>query len=88
MLVLAMMWFAEFPLAQHTASGEASGSSNPITDGSSDTSTDAGSFLRGGVGVSVRRRSRPRWPVKVVKQYEQGVLFRLGRPAVTNGKTY
>jgi thiosulfate dehydrogenase [quinone] large subunit len=31
-LVLAMMWFAEFPLAQHTASGEASGSSNPITD--------------------------------------------------------
>ncbi|GIF18818.1 thiosulfate dehydrogenase [quinone] large subunit [Actinoplanes tereljensis] len=31
-LVLAMMWFAEFPLAQHTASGEASGSSNPIID--------------------------------------------------------
>jgi thiosulfate dehydrogenase [quinone] large subunit len=31
-LVLAMMWFAEFPLAQHTASGEASGSANPITD--------------------------------------------------------
>jgi thiosulfate dehydrogenase [quinone] large subunit len=31
-LVLAMMWFAEFPPAQHTASGQPSGSSNPITD--------------------------------------------------------
>ena len=31
-LVMAMMWLAEFPLARHTASGEASGSSNPITD--------------------------------------------------------
>jgi thiosulfate dehydrogenase [quinone] large subunit len=32
LLVLAMMWFAEFPLAQHAADGKASGSSNPITD--------------------------------------------------------
>jgi thiosulfate dehydrogenase [quinone] large subunit len=31
-LIMAMMWFAEFPLAQHTATGEASGSSNPIVD--------------------------------------------------------
>jgi thiosulfate dehydrogenase (quinone) large subunit len=31
-LLLAMMWFAEFPLAQHTSAGEPSGSSNPITD--------------------------------------------------------
>jgi thiosulfate dehydrogenase [quinone] large subunit len=31
-LVLAMMWFAEFPPAQHTATGAAAGSSNPITD--------------------------------------------------------
>ena len=31
-LVMAMMWLAEFPLAQHTADGKASGSSNPITD--------------------------------------------------------
>jgi thiosulfate dehydrogenase [quinone] large subunit len=31
-LVLALMWFAEFPLAQHTTAGKASGSSNPITD--------------------------------------------------------
>jgi thiosulfate dehydrogenase (quinone) large subunit len=31
-LILAMMWFAEFPLAQHTAAGKPSGSSNPITD--------------------------------------------------------
>ena len=31
-LIMAMMWFAEFPLAQHTSAGEASGSSNPITD--------------------------------------------------------
>ena len=31
-LVLAMMWFAEFPPAQQTAAGKPSGSSNPITD--------------------------------------------------------
>ncbi len=31
-LVLAMMWFAEFPLARHTAAGAPSTSSNPITD--------------------------------------------------------
>ncbi|RKR92280.1 thiosulfate dehydrogenase [quinone] large subunit [Micromonospora pisi] len=31
-LVMAMMWFAEFPLARFTASGEPSGSTNPITD--------------------------------------------------------
>jgi thiosulfate dehydrogenase [quinone] large subunit len=31
-LIMAMMWFAEFPFAQHTASGAASGSTNPITD--------------------------------------------------------
>ena len=31
-LVLAMMWFAEYPLAQHTADGKPAGSSNPITD--------------------------------------------------------
>lgn len=31
-LLLAMMWFAEFPLAQHTSSGAASGSTNPLTD--------------------------------------------------------
>jgi thiosulfate dehydrogenase [quinone] large subunit len=31
-LIMAMMWFAEFPLAQHTSAGEPSGSSNPITD--------------------------------------------------------
>jgi thiosulfate dehydrogenase [quinone] large subunit len=31
-LVLAMMWFAEFPPAQTTAAGKPSGSSNPITD--------------------------------------------------------
>jgi len=31
-LMMAMMWFAEFPLAQHTSAGEASGSTNPITD--------------------------------------------------------
>jgi thiosulfate dehydrogenase [quinone] large subunit len=30
--MMAMMWFAEFPLAQHTSAGEASGSTNPITD--------------------------------------------------------
>jgi thiosulfate dehydrogenase [quinone] large subunit len=31
-LIMAMMWLTEFPLAQHTATGTASGSSNPITD--------------------------------------------------------
>jgi thiosulfate dehydrogenase [quinone] large subunit len=31
-LVLAMMWLAEFPLARNTAAGKPSGSSNPITD--------------------------------------------------------
>lgn len=31
-LIMAMMWFAEFPFAQHTAAGAASGSTNPITD--------------------------------------------------------
>jgi thiosulfate dehydrogenase [quinone] large subunit len=31
-LIMAMMWLAELPLAQHTATGSASGSTNPITD--------------------------------------------------------
>lgn len=31
-LVLALMWFAEFPPARHTSAGEPTGSSNPITD--------------------------------------------------------
>jgi thiosulfate dehydrogenase [quinone] large subunit len=31
-LLLAMMWFAEFPLAQHTSAGAATGSSNPLVD--------------------------------------------------------
>jgi thiosulfate dehydrogenase [quinone] large subunit len=31
-LMMAMMWFAEFPLARHTSAGEPSGSSNPVTD--------------------------------------------------------
>ncbi|UQU61849.1 DoxX family membrane protein [Couchioplanes caeruleus] len=31
-LMMAFMWFAEFPLAQHTSAGEPSGSNNPITD--------------------------------------------------------
>src|ERR1700733_14353838 len=31
-LVLAMMWFAEFPFARHTSAGAPSTSSNPITD--------------------------------------------------------
>jgi thiosulfate dehydrogenase (quinone) large subunit len=31
-LIMAMMWFAEFPLARHTATGVASGSTNPLTD--------------------------------------------------------
>ncbi|MGI8668134.1 MAG: hypothetical protein ACR2N4_19240 [Jatrophihabitans sp.] len=31
-LILAMMWFAEFPLAQHTSTGAPAGSSNPLVD--------------------------------------------------------
>jgi thiosulfate dehydrogenase (quinone) large subunit len=31
-VILAMMWFAEFPFAQHTSAGAPSGSSNPLTD--------------------------------------------------------
>ena len=31
-LIMAMMWFAEFPLARHTSAGAASTSSNPLTD--------------------------------------------------------
>ncbi|MET8310732.1 hypothetical protein [Micromonospora sp. NPDC005173] len=31
-LMMAMMWAAEWPLAQHTSAGEPSGSTNPITD--------------------------------------------------------
>lgn len=31
-LIMAMMWLAEFPVAQHTATGTTSGSTNPITD--------------------------------------------------------
>ena len=31
-LMMAMMWLAEFPPAQHTSTGAASGSTNPLTD--------------------------------------------------------
>jgi thiosulfate dehydrogenase [quinone] large subunit len=31
-LLMAMMWLAEFPIAQHTAGGAPSGSTNPLTD--------------------------------------------------------
>ncbi len=31
-LIMAMMWFAEFPFAQHTSAGAATASSNPLTD--------------------------------------------------------
>jgi thiosulfate dehydrogenase [quinone] large subunit len=31
-VIMAMMWFAEFPFAQHTSAGAASGSTNPLTD--------------------------------------------------------
>lgn len=31
-IIMAMMWLAEFPLAQHTSAGAPSASSNPITD--------------------------------------------------------
>ncbi|MEP7021692.1 MAG: hypothetical protein ABI808_13660 [Pseudonocardiales bacterium] len=30
--MLAMMWFAEFPIAQHTSAGAPTGSPNPLTD--------------------------------------------------------
>jgi thiosulfate dehydrogenase (quinone) large subunit len=30
--MMAMMWIAEWPLAQHTSAGEPTGSTNPITD--------------------------------------------------------
>ena len=31
-LMMAMMWLAEYPLAQHTSAGDPSGSTNPLTD--------------------------------------------------------
>lgn len=31
-VLLAMMWLAEFPLAQHATDGTATGSTNPVTD--------------------------------------------------------
>jgi thiosulfate dehydrogenase (quinone) large subunit len=31
-LLLAMMWLAEYPLAQHTNTGKPTGSTNPLTD--------------------------------------------------------
>jgi thiosulfate dehydrogenase [quinone] large subunit len=31
-LIMAMMWFAEFPFAQHTSAGAATASTNPLTD--------------------------------------------------------
>jgi thiosulfate dehydrogenase [quinone] large subunit len=30
--IMALMWFAEFPVVRHTAAGAPSGSNNPITD--------------------------------------------------------
>ena len=30
--MMALMWIAEYPLAQHTSSGEPTSSTNPITD--------------------------------------------------------
>jgi thiosulfate dehydrogenase [quinone] large subunit len=30
--MMGLMWFAEFPFAQHTSAGTASGSTNPLTD--------------------------------------------------------
>ena len=30
--MMALMWIAEWPLAQHTSAGKPSGSTNPITD--------------------------------------------------------
>ncbi len=31
-LIMAMMWFGEFPLARHTSAGAATASTNPLTD--------------------------------------------------------
>lgn len=31
-LIMALMWFGEFPFAQHTSAGAPSGSTNPLTD--------------------------------------------------------
>jgi thiosulfate dehydrogenase [quinone] large subunit len=31
-VIMAMMWFAEFPFAQHTSAGAPSASTNPLTD--------------------------------------------------------
>lgn len=31
-LIMVLMWFAEFPLAQHTSTGEPTGSTNPLID--------------------------------------------------------
>jgi len=31
-VMMALMWIAEWPLAQHTSAGKPSGSSNPVTD--------------------------------------------------------
>lgn len=31
-LIMAMMWFGEYPLAQHTSAGAPSASTNPLTD--------------------------------------------------------
>ena len=31
-VMMTMMWFAEFPFAQHTSAGAPAGSSNPLTD--------------------------------------------------------
>ena len=31
-LMMAMMWFAEFPLARHASGGKPTGSTNPLTD--------------------------------------------------------
>lgn len=31
-VMMGLMWFAEFPFAQHTSTGAASGSTNPLTD--------------------------------------------------------
>jgi thiosulfate dehydrogenase [quinone] large subunit len=30
--MMALMWFAEYPLARHTATGAPSASTNPLTD--------------------------------------------------------
>ena len=31
-IMMALMWFAEFPLAQHLSTGDPSGSTNPLVD--------------------------------------------------------